>query len=263
MSKKTKRNSTATNSKSLKKRSSSTSPTFDASEYKFQVIKGKDGFYVSDQDYHDVFVWEKIKDPVRARLWLKFNTPVDPKTIKTPKSKYITLDNGDRPYVVYDYGNKIDVYFNRNTAENKKDGSSTFTLQGKIMEISYKKIFVGENYLESSRKHDKGSSIVVETSPLHYTFIGDCIFEFRTLDPIKILYSPVGNSAVPYPYAVGETNTYLLTPQYLYIPNENIDLTQDVYDQYYADVKRFRKGIAKPFKIKLIYKREQLSSNHP
>ena len=45
----------------------------------------------------------------------------------------------------------------------------------------------------------------------HYMFVGDRIIVFKTRgDPIVDFRSPIGNSDVPYPYAVGTENTYLL-----------------------------------------------------
>ena len=246
-----------------------------ASDNQFEVIKGKDGcVYVSDEGKGDSFRWKKIKDPVRAQLWLKFNTPVDPKTIKKPKAKYTTLDNGDTPYVVFDYGNKVDVYFNRfipkeDFVENGQFRVSPHILQGKIMEIPYKKIFVGANWLKTQcYDFAKGNTVVVETSPLHYIFIGDQIFEFQTVDPIKKLYSGLGNNSVPYPYAVGEKNTYLLLaeqnrgekPHFVSISNEHLDLKKDAFLQYYHD-ESFFKPKFKKFPFKILFRRHQLSYN--
>lgn len=38
----------------------------------------------------------------------------------------------------------------------------------------------------------------------HYIYVGPTIYSFSTAFPIRMYFSPVGNSAVPYPYAIGE-----------------------------------------------------------
>jgi hypothetical protein len=45
-------------------------------------------------------------------------------------------------------------------------------------------------------------------------------------DVIDKYYSPVGNSDVPYPYAVGQKNSYFLIEKQ-YVENKNLDLKKD------------------------------------
>jgi hypothetical protein len=86
--------------------------------------------------------------------------------------------------------------------------------------------------------YEKGSSILLKLSANNYLFIGDTIFKFKTKNQDKILHfvSPIGNSDVVYPYAVGEKYTYLLLAdeKFIYLDNSLLIPNKSVYDQYYA-----------------------------
>lgn len=71
----------------------------------------------------------------------------------------------------------------------------------------YTNIFIGKDIND---KTNLGNSILVELGPYHYMFIGWEIYEFFTEDPIVDYYSEVGNNDVPYPYAIGTKNIYLM-----------------------------------------------------
>jgi hypothetical protein len=93
-----------------------------------------------------------------------------------------------------------------------------------------------------------GNSILLQTATNRYVFIGDCVYEFSLQegDSVVTYVSPVGNNDVPYPYIIGEKFTYLLLgsgdklgPNY--IPNSALDLSIDVYPQYWG-VEKAGKG---------------------
>lgn len=68
-------------------------------------------------------------------------------------------------------------------------------------------------------------------------FIGNNIYKFKTVDKITKYFSPIGNSDVPYPYAIGKKYTYLMSE---YVKVENINLqTDDPYMHYYNHSKKF------------------------
>ncbi len=71
-----------------------------------------------------------------------------------------------------------------------------------------------------------------------YMYIGNRVYTFDTHEKEKIqdYYSPIGNSDVPYPYAVGETYTYLMLEKVM-IPNTSYMNTpiKDPYRAYYAN----------------------------
>jgi len=83
-----------------------------------------------------------------------------------------------------------------------------------------------------------GNSVLLKLQNNKYIFIGESIFSFSTPsnDKITSFSSPMGNSAVPYPFAVGHKYTYLFL-EHIYVPNSTLrdfdtDL-QDPYDWFY------------------------------
>lgn len=87
-----------------------------------------------------------------------------------------------------------------------------------------------------------GNSLLLETGPKSFVYIGSEIYAFRTPDDIVDYVSTMGGSAVPYPYAVGAKNVYLLT-QMTYITHEHLNFLRekanrdddvaDPYDLFY------------------------------
>lgn len=106
-----------------------------------------------------------------------------------------------------------------------------------------------------------GNSILIKTGAGKYIYAGEQLYSFETKDgeEIKSYFSPVGNSAVPYPYAVGENHTYFMLDRET-LPNELLDLKKDAYPQYYGHtinddelMKKIKKA-KKKFKSKQIHK---------
>lgn len=183
-----------------------------------------------------------------------------PKTRKAAakaKARYEIHDNGGRPFIVEDHGGKVTVY--RQTYNEETD---TYSHTGEIaLQTPYKKLFVGADPLKASpywTPKFRGNSVLLHVSGAKYIFIGQKIYSFETIggEAIKAYYSPVGNSDVPYPYAVGENNIYLLLEE-VTVPNEDLDLKRDAYAQYYGfgpepGAKKM-KGV--PLKVKVLQKR--------
>jgi hypothetical protein len=84
------------------------------------------------------------------------------------------------------------------------------------------------------REHN---TLLIDIGNNRYMHVGDELYTFKTLNGEKILqyYSPIGNSQVPYPYAVGENNTYLMLERAI-IPNNSYSQTphKDPYTVYYT-----------------------------
>jgi hypothetical protein len=81
-----------------------------------------------------------------------------------------------------------------------------------------------------------GNSVLLKVRGSTHIYIGSEIFSFNAVnDDIVEYWSPMGNSAVPYPYAVGKENTYLMLER-CSIKNSDLnpDLFHDPYDQYYG-----------------------------
>lgn len=117
---------------------------------------------------------------------------------------YFTHDNGGKPYKVVFDGVKISVYVKSDDVSYNKEIFSITDFDG---------FFPGEdtNFSNDSdfREKSKGNSILVRLRELQkYIFIGMNIFSFETTEKILHYYSPIGNSDVPYPVAVGEKNVF-------------------------------------------------------
>ena len=140
---------------------------------------------------------------------------------KGRSARYEILDNGGIPYVVTVMPSAVHVH-----------------RKGKILlRLPYTRVLVGNRPqvtdLPQTTPHPKGSSILVQQSPHDYVYIGSQIDKIHTTEPIVAYYSPVGNSSVPYPYAVGETYTYFMLDG-VKVPNALLDPTKDGYGQFYG-----------------------------
>jgi hypothetical protein len=132
---------------------------------------------------------------------------------------YHTHCNGDCPYEVSITGTDVTV-----KRRDKNTYGVNATYRGDpILEI--------KNYIKKYIGDDNGNTVLIETEPKHFTYIGDSIYNFVTIDDIIAYISPTGNSDVPYPYAIGTTNTYLMLEQ-SFIPN-NLVVSNDPYNQFY------------------------------
>lgn len=163
-------------------------------------------------------------------------------------SEYYIHDNGGCPFI---------VSFDETTAIVKRldnDDSDIDDAWKQVLEyVNYKKIFVGkdirhdgvwtlvydsdEHTIHGERVSDvytpcHGNSILINTTDNKYTYIGSEIYEFETNDNIVDYFSPIGNSDVPYPYAVGTLYTYLMLEK-KYVLNSLINITHDPYRDYY------------------------------
>lgn len=230
-------------------------PPYHAKDCKGLTKKGNDGKnYISAVDKRGIYKWvPKDKGP---RITLK-------KVVKT----YTMLDNGSDPFVADVSSSKVEIY--RQTF--KEDGGiETYERDKKIVDTSYKKIFIGDNDLKLTMKETgyapkgmyPGNSILIQTGSGKYIYSGHEIYSLETNDgeEIKAYYSPVGNSAVPYPYAIGENYTYFMLDKET-VPNGLLDLKKDAYGQFYGHTikdEELRKKIEsskKKFKTKIIHKR--------
>lgn len=149
---------------------------------------------------------------------------------------YWTHDNGGRPFRCVVYANDISVYL---------EEDKLFSWE------NTKKIWIGEEE-DDGEDELAGNSILVQVSEHKYVFIGHKIYEVDITDQIMEYCSPIGNNDVPYPYAVGENNTYLMC-QNVYLPTHSCDFFNDVYRQYYFEPGC--KEIAVPFESRLLHGR--------
>lgn len=171
---------------------------------------------------------------------------------------YEIHDNGKRPFVVHVYPGWIEVY--------RQKHIHTYPItyhvpDKKIIDTRYQRIWIGDNDLEDPYFPKKGTypgnSILIQIKDTNYLYIGSSIYSFRTEDPITAYYSPVGNSDVPYPYAVGEQRTYFMLDEKS-LPNTRLDAHKDGYEQFYGfhmDPENRQELEDGAFPITLIHKR--------
>jgi hypothetical protein len=189
------------------------SPPYKANDYKNEIKKGNDGNkYKSVKDSNGIYKWKLIDKP--------------------KCKKYYIHDNRSKNFLVEDYDDKVIIY------KLKYDDDYILEVDKKLKEIKYQEIYFGkvpskmlkDNYYS----YEKGNSILLMIDKGKYISIGDCIYSFETKNKEKIIkfVSPIGNNDVPYPYAIGENNTYLLLEK-IYIDNSLLDLNEDIYQQYY------------------------------
>ena len=153
-------------------------------------------------------------------------------------SGYLTHFNGDRPFHVLKEGNCIVVHSRKaHDYNNKYPPNVQGVYNTLVLTIpSFVKMFIGENTGKWADKHESafpGNSILVHVSKDTYIYIGETIYKFSTSDKIKEYISVIGNSDVPYPFAIGQTNTYIMNDK-VYIPNTKRN-DKNPYQQYYED----------------------------
>ncbi len=217
-------------------------PPYSAQDCKGRRMKGNDGrMYVSKAAANGVYRF----------------VPIGAETRKAPKGKrYTILDNGGEPFVVFVRPGQLEVYHNDFDRE-----AETYTLGKKILATGYLKVYIGDNALKipdrgvAPKGIYPGNSILVQTGQNKYIYIGSEIYSFEALDgdTIRKYYSPVGNSAVPYPYALGEKYAYMMLDRAA-IDIATVDPKEDVYPQYYSH------GLdktQKKLKVKMIARRKE------
>jgi hypothetical protein len=112
---------------------------------------------------------------------------------------YYIHDNGGRPFKVFiDKDGIIKIY--------KQDNNLLYNIE--ILEVNdYNELFIGYDPLQPN---NNGHSILIKINKHNYIYIGYEIYKFITDDEITHYISIIGNNDVPYPYAVGRDNIYLM-----------------------------------------------------
>jgi hypothetical protein len=173
------------------------------------------------------------------------------KSLRTPTVRwttYFTDDNGAKPFKVrYNNNKELCVFISTDAT-----GLSCGSYNKQILNTSFEKVFVGKDPSDSKFN---GNSMLFQMKSHKYLFIGSEISEFKIDDDIISYISPMGNSSVPYPYAIGSHFNYILVG-YVKIDNSKL-LAEDPYSQYYNFSKnnKYSKHDFYKFEKKVIYKR--------
>ena len=133
-------------------------------------------------------------------------------------------DNGGRPFKVRVNKSHLSVYAD----VKEEDGPPAYDRL--VYQTDFTKLYIGE---DPDEPDFRGNSLLALIADNRYVWIGMKIYEFSPVDTITDFYSPVGNSDVPYPYAVGDKYTYLLIAC-KYLDNKHIPKKEDPYNVYYA-----------------------------
>jgi hypothetical protein len=166
------------------------------------------------------------------------------KTRKQRKGKmYKVHDNGGRPFFVEIQGNTVSVSKNMDTFK---------LVDGKFVDIhappkhlftkTADTIFIGKKspkggYDGLKPSEAEGNTILLKLGS-KYMFIGHEIYEFAPMSGDEIInyYSDIGNSDVPYPYAVGKTHIYIMLDK-VAVEKSFFDMKKDIYQQFYYETR--------------------------
>lgn len=211
-------------------------------------------------------------DPSR-KLLTKNNDIVKNKPKYKGYKTYLIHDNGGRPFLVYVSKDKVDIYKYPGEKSKyyirEKDHGDEWTYVIKVASYKPIKTFVGNSPKTPMTKFSgghgprfDGNSILLQLNRDRYVFIGSAIYEFSVKgDTIKEYISPVGNSDVPYPVAIGEQNIYFMLDQ-AYVPIEKFpsltrSIKNDAYSYFYGHCgdKRLSDYSKKMKNFKMIHKR--------
>ena len=116
--------------------------------------------------------------------------------------QYYTEHNGSSPYRVIINDKHVYAFL------RDEDGDNYSKL---VLDTKYDKVFIGKSLSKYSEytKPFTGSTILIELKN-KYILISNKIYEFETKEPILKFVSIMGNSSVPYPFALTENYAYCL-----------------------------------------------------
>jgi hypothetical protein len=218
-------------------------PPYHANDCKGVTKKGNDG-----KEYISTFISKQ-----KTYRWVPKSSRIGATKKKKGVKTYIMIDNGGEPFVADVSSRSVDIY-----KQKLVDGS--WTRDKKVVDTPYSRVFIGDNLLRAKGVSPKGkypgNSILIKSGKGKYIYSGSEIYAFETIDKedIKEYYSPVGNSEVAYPYAVGEKHTYFMLDKEA-LPNEALDLKSDAYPQFYKLQFSDKPVKTKKIKTKMIQKR--------
>ena len=125
------------------------------------------------------------------------------------RMKYLTLDNGGRPFMVLVHNNKVEVFAREKNdkcpSKEEKENKIGWTILVLSVENCLN-IFIGDDLAHGYT----GNSILLQKSNTEYMYISGSIKEFKWPEQIVEFHAPVGNSDVPYPFAVTESGRVIL-----------------------------------------------------
>ena len=232
------------------------SPPFHANDCKGKTMEGNDGrTYRSVPDKRGVHTWKPVgsssKKTRKGQGKGKGEGKGEGKGKRSGR-QYQIHHNGGRPYIVEDFPSKKLAILYKNIV-NDDTGESDETKH--LMDLKYKKIWLGTPKSEAFGDWEKGNAILIQNSDNKYVIVRGAFveeFSLRPGDSVVEFFNPIGNNDVPYPYVVGQKNVYL-TLEYAVLPKEKLDLESDVYTQYYGHGQESLKQAASKLNMKTLH----------
>jgi len=159
------------------------------------------------KDQLDVEHFTQLEDEGYVTTSPSFSTD----DLATAEEKYITLDNGGRPYLVsiHNSGRLIRVYRRSNQEKEEEEEESDFDLP--LLEIPHALRF-WPGIEKTGGSH--GSIVLVQVTAQDYILISTQIASFRFNSQVTECISNIGNSSVPYSFALTESGKIILFEEY-------------------------------------------------
>jgi len=152
---------------------------------------------------------------------------------------YFVHNNGGRPYKIGKKGDTVYVYKQIENEGNEYDAPLEYTL-APVLIVIVKKMFVGKSPRNQQTEFSKrygpqfnGNSILLKINETNYIYVGHTIYSFKSKSPIIKYVSPVGNSDVPYPYAIDKNGEYYLLIEDVILKNVPKAQKYNPYNYYY------------------------------
>jgi hypothetical protein len=158
---------------------------------------------------------------------------------------YEIHDNGSVPFRVEVRGKTVTVLQNMDTYKMINGKFTVIEHPNKTFTVNVDEVFVGKTS-PTGPKSPPGTTVLFRVGS-KYTYVGSEMYEFTTNDVILKYYSDLGNSDVPYPYAIGEKYIYIMLDK-VAVEKSLFDMKQDIYKQYYE--KYDKKTKLKAIKLK-------------
>lgn len=153
------------------------------------------------------------------------------------ENTYLIHDNGGRPFKVVIKYSDVSIY--KENSYNDTTDEIIYSIKPIIDLKNVSNIFIGKSTENEMTKFSggygaqfDGNSILVYIKDNEYIYIGSEILSFFSFAEIIDYKSPVGNSDVPYPYAIDTDNNYYLMIEDVVINKKNNEF-EEPYDYYY------------------------------
>ena len=152
----------------------------------------------------------------------------------------VRLSRLDRAYVyeIYDHVYELDEGLRAHKTPNEPWDVVNFTDLGTLVlwkpfVVRHEAFFVPEDR----------SSVLFQVGPRQYIFAGQEVSSFTTEDDIEEFHSCLGNSAVPYGFAVGQRNTYFFASYQKMENKEILKHRAERSESFSVDAKSNRLGL--------------------